>query len=194
MIRRVCVFAGSGAGASPSYAAAAGALGLALVERGLALVYGGGSIGLMGVVADAVLGAGGEATGVIPDALFEREICHEGLTDLHVVDSMHERKARMYDLSDAFVALPGGLGTFEETLEILTWSQLGLHAKPVGLLDTDAYYRELIAFLDHAVEEQFVHPRHRARLLHGTDPGDLLDAFAALPEAPGEGVLDSDTR
>lgn len=177
MIRRVCVFCGSSSGARDSYAGAARATGRALVSRGLGLVYGGGNVGLMGVLADAVLEAGGEAIGVIPRALKLREVAHEGLTRLDVVDSMHERKARMADLADAFVALPGGLGTLEELFEVATWAQLGVHEKPCGLLDVDGYWDGLRSFLDRAVEERFLRPEHRDLLVVADDPDAMLDAL-----------------
>ena len=178
-MRRVCVFAGSSAGARPTYAAAARALGAALCRRGLGVVYGGGSVGLMGVLADAMLAGGGEVIGVIPDGLATRELAHPGVTEMRVVGSMHERKATMAALADAFVALPGGLGTLEETLEILTWSQLGIHAKPIGALDVEGYWNGLQRLLAHAVEEGFVRPEHAALLLFGSVPDELLDRLAA---------------
>ena len=181
-LRRVCVFCGSKHGARPEYAAAARAMGETLAAGGIGLVYGGGRVGLMGVVADAVLDAGGEVIGVIPDHMSDREIAHYGLTDLRIVASMHERKALMYELSDGFVALPGGLGTLEELFEITTWSQLGLHAKPTGLLDVDGFYSPLVAFLDQLVTEGFVHERHRRLLRVAADPVTLLDRLAAFPD------------
>ena len=177
-MRRVCVFCGSSLGSNPAYADAARRLGEAVARRRLGLVYGGGSVGLMGVVADAALAAGGEVVGVIPGALERRELAHRGLTRLHVVGSMHERKARMAELSDAFVALPGGLGTLEELAEVLTWAQLGLHRKLCALLDAGGYWRPLTAFLDHAVAERFVRPEHRAMLLVEEDPEALLDRLS----------------
>jgi uncharacterized protein (TIGR00730 family) len=174
-VRRVCVFCGSSLGSRPAYADAARGLGEALARRRIGLVYGGGSIGLMGVVADAALAAGGEVIGVIPRALERRELAHGKLTRLDVVGSMHERKARMAELSDAFVALPGGLGTLEELAEVLTWAQLGLHRKPCALLDAGGYWRPLTAFLDHAVAERFVRHEHRAMVLVDDDPEALLD-------------------
>jgi hypothetical protein len=177
-VRRVCVFCGSSLGSNPAYADAARRLGEAVARRRLGLVYGGGSVGLMGVVADAALAAGGEVVGVIPGALERRELAHRGLTRLHVVGSMHERKARMAELSDAFVALPGGLGTLEELAEVLTWAQLGLHRKLCALLDAGGYWRPLTAFLDHAVAERFVRPEHRAMLLVEEDPEALLDRLS----------------
>ena len=178
-IRRLCVYCGSSAGAQPAYAEAAHALGTLLAREGVGLVTGGGRVGLMGVVADAVLAAGGEATGVIPQALMDREVGHEGLTALHVVGSMHERKALMAHLSDAFVALPGGLGTLEEIAEMLTWAQLGLHPKPCGLLDVAGYYAPLVRFFDHATAERFVRPEHRALLAVESDPERLLGRLRA---------------
>ncbi len=178
-MRRVCVFCGSNAGARPGYEAAARALGRLLAERGLGLVYGGARVGLMGAVADAALAAGGAVTGVMPRALVEREVAHAALPDLRIVDTMHERKALMAELSDAFVALPGGLGTFEELFEAWTWAQLGLHRKPVALLDVAGFYGPLAAFLDAAVGERFVRPEHRGMLLVDDDPGALLGRLAA---------------
>ncbi len=148
---------------------------VALAERGLGLVYGGGCVGLMGTLADAALSSGVEVIGVIPESLLAWEVGHTGVTDLRVVGSMHERKALMADLADAFVALPGGFGTFEEFCEVLTWSQLGLHTKPCGLLNTAGYYDPLLRLFDHAVEEQFLRPEHRALVLEATDPGELLN-------------------
>ena len=177
-LARVCVFSGSSPGARPAYREAAAGLGRALAARGLELVYGGARVGLMGVLADAALAAGAEVQGVIPAGMVAKEVAHEGLTQLHVVDSMHERKARMADLADAFVALPGGLGTLEELAEILTWAQLGLHQKPCGLLDVGGFFAGLLAFLDHTVTERFVRPEHRGLLLAAAEPEALLDAFA----------------
>ena len=176
---RICVFLGSNRGVHESYAADAEALAAALAGRGLGLVYGGGNVGLMGVLADAMLQRGADVVGVIPHGLMVKEVGHEGLTELHVVDSMHERKALMVELSDGFVAMPGGLGTFEEFFEVLTWAQLGIHRKPVGLLNVRGYFDPLLTFLDHAVEEGFVKPRHRALLLDDTDPAALLDRLRA---------------
>lgn len=176
--RRVCVFCGSAAGARPAYATAARALGSLIAARGLGLVYGGASVGLMGLVADAVLAAGGEVVGVIPAALEARELAHAGVSRLEVVASMHERKARMSELADAFVALPGGMGTLEELAEMLTWAQLGIHSKPCGVLDVDGYWQPLIAFFDHAVQERFLRPEHRSLLITAAEPAALLDALA----------------
>jgi uncharacterized protein (TIGR00730 family) len=176
-VRRLCVFSGSSPGGHPDYAAATAGLGRALAEAGIGVVYGGASVGLMGVVADAALAAGGEVVGVIPRALVDREIAHPGLSELHVVGSMHERKALMADLSDGFVALPGGTGTLDELFEVFTWGQLGLHAKPLGLLDVRGYYAQLVAFLDHAVQERFVAAEHRDMLVMEDDAAALLEAF-----------------
>jgi hypothetical protein len=177
-VKRVCVFCGSGKGARPAYEAAARQTGRLLAQRGLTLVYGGGNIGLMGAVADAALDAGGAVIGVIPEALVAWEVAHGGLTELRVVGSMHERKQTMADLSDAFVALPGGFGTFEELCEILTWAQLGLHAKPIGLLNVEGFYDPLLALFDHATRERFLRPEHRALVLTDDDPARLLGTLA----------------
>lgn len=174
-MKRICVFCGSNPGASPVYAEAARALAETLAERGLGLVYGGGNVGLMGVLADAALAAGVPVTGVIPHALVAREVAHQGLTEQRVVGSMHERKALMAELADGFIALPGGIGTLEELFETWTWAQLGLHAKPIGLLDVAGYYGDLLRFLDHVVAERFLHPDHRSTVLVEADPGRLLD-------------------
>jgi uncharacterized protein (TIGR00730 family) len=177
-MRRICVYAGSNPGSHPAYAGAARALATTLSERGIGLVYGGGRVGLMGVLADTTLEAGGEAIGVMPQALIDREIAHRGLTELRVVDSMHERKAQMAELSDAFVAVPGGIGTLEELIEVYTWSQLGIHHKPCGVLNVRGYYDHLAAFLDHAVGEGFLRPQHRAVLSVESEPAALLDRMA----------------
>jgi|SRR5688500_16607131 uncharacterized protein (TIGR00730 family) len=181
-LRRVCVFCGSKHGVRPEYTEAARAMGSALAAAGIDLVYGGGRVGLMGEVADAVLEAGGEVIGVIPHHMSDREIAHYGLTDLRIVGSMHERKALMYELSDGFVALPGGLGTLEELFEITTWSQLGLHAKPTGLLDVDGFYGPLVGFLDQLVSEGFVAERHRRLLRVAATPAAILERLAAFPD------------
>lgn len=185
-IRSIGVYCGSSAGVRPDYAAAAQALGTLLADEGIELVYGGGRVGLMGVVADAALAAGGTVTGVIPHALQAREVGHAGLTTLHVVATMHERKALMASLSDAFVALPGGLGTLEELAEVLTWAQLGVHRKPCGLLDVAGYYAPLTAFFDHAAAEGFVRPEHRALLVVEREPEALLARLRdwTPPETP----------
>lgn len=175
----ICVFSGANPGAQPEYADAARTLGAELAARGTRLVYGGASVGLMGVIADTVLAAGGEVIGVIPQQLVAEEVVHLGLTDLRITSSMHERKAQMAELSDGFVALPGGYGTLEEFAEVLTWSQLGLQRKPCGLLNVADYYHPLLAFFDHAVTEQFVRAEHRGLILTDTDAGRLLDALDA---------------
>ncbi|HVS13790.1 MAG TPA: TIGR00730 family Rossman fold protein [Thermoanaerobaculia bacterium] len=175
--RRLCVFCGSSPGAHPAYRVAAERLGATLVERGWELVYGGGNVGLMGVLADAVLARGGRVTGIIPDGLLRREVGHAGVTELRVVGSMHERKASMAELASGFVALPGGIGTLEEIFEVLTWAQLGIHDKPCALLDVAGYYRPLVGFLDRVVEQRFARAEHRAMLMLEDDPGRLLDRF-----------------
>jgi uncharacterized protein (TIGR00730 family) len=173
-MRRICVFCGSSGGGQAVYADAARRFGTALAGRGLGLVYGGGHVGLMGVVADAVLAAGGRVEGVIPRALVEKELAHQGLARLHVVETMHQRKALMADLADAFAALPGGFGTGDELFEVLTWAQLGLHAKPVGLLNTAGYFDALLAWIDHVVTERFLRPEYRERLRVATEPEPFL--------------------
>ena len=185
-MRRVCVFCGSSVGNKPAYQDAARAMGRLLAERGIGLVYGGGAVGLMGVIADAALQAGGSVIGVIPQALFDREIGHGGVTDLRIVDSMHTRKAMMADLSDAFIAMPGGVGTFEEFFEAITWTQLGLHRKPCGLLNVDGFYTPLALFIDQAVSEGFIKPVHRTAIIVDSDPARLLDSLATidLPDVP----------
>ena len=178
-MHRICVFSGSNSGKRQEYQQAARDLGQELIARGLGLVYGGASVGLMGVIADTVLAGGGEVIGVIPRALFRREVAHEHLTTLHEVGSMHERKALMADLSDGFIALPGGFGTFDELFEITTWAQLGLHTKPIGLLNVVGYFTPLLTMVSHAVTEGFIPPNHTHILLNSASPADLLDSFAA---------------
>ena len=175
----ICVFCGSNAGADPAYLEAAEAVGRRLAQRGVRVVYGGGKVGMMGAVADAVRDEGGDVIGVIPQAIVDLEIGHDGLDDLRVVGSMHERKALMAELSDAFIALPGGIGTLEELFEVYTWAQLGIHAKPLGLLDVAGYFRPLVAFLDHAVQERFLRPETRTLLAVSDDLDDLLAALEA---------------
>jgi uncharacterized protein (TIGR00730 family) len=175
VIRSLCVYLGANFGADPAFAEATRELARELVERDIRLVYGGAAKGLMGVLADAVLEAGGAVTGIIPQALVDLEIAHGGLDDLRVVGSMHERKALMAELSDGFVAAPGGIGTLEELIEVYTWSQLGLHSKPLGVLNVNGYYDALAAFLDHAVAVKFLRPEHRAVLTVEAEPGALLD-------------------
>lgn len=192
-MRRICVFAGSSTGNDPAWADAARALGRAMAARGIGLVYGGGGIGLMGVVADAALAGGVPVVGIIPRALATKEIAHHGVTELRVVPSMHERKAEMATLADGFIALPGGLGTFEELFEVLTWAQLGLHAKPIGLLDAAGYYAPLAALIAHAVGAGFVRPEHASLLVRAATADALLDAMAAYhPSAPREKWIDLD--
>lgn len=184
-MNRVCVFCGSSSGSRPVYRSEADKLGEAMVSRNIDLVYGGASIGLMGAIADAVLSRGGKAYGIIPKHLERHEISHRGLTELLIVESMHERKAMMADMSDGFVAMPGGIGTLEELIEICTWQQLGLHKKATGLLNTESYYDSLLKFLDHSVNENFLRPQHYKNLLNSDDAGTLLDTmqeFTAHPE------------
>jgi uncharacterized protein (TIGR00730 family) len=185
-ITSVCVFCGSNGGADPAFEEAARRVGAGLAERGVRLVYGGGGVGLMGAVADAALAAGGDVVGVIPEQIFALEVGHRGVGDLRVVGSMHERKALMAELSDAFIALPGGIGTFEELFEIYTWAQLGLHDKPLGLLDVAGYYRPLAAMLDHAVAQRFLRPETRAMLALDETLEALLERFGEWqpPELP----------
>jgi uncharacterized protein (TIGR00730 family) len=178
-VKRVCVFCGSNPGTRPEYVDAARRLGRTLVSQRLGLVYGGGSVGLMGALADAVLADGGEVIGVIPRPLATRELAHPGVSDMRLVDSMHERKATMASLADGFVALPGGLGTLEETLEILTWAQLGIHAKPVGVLDVLGYYEGLRHLLAHAQAEGFVRREHAALLLFASTADEMLERLRA---------------
>jgi uncharacterized protein (TIGR00730 family) len=174
---RLCVFCGSNEGFRPEYRAAAVALGEAIAAHDAALVYGGSKVGLMGAVADAVLGAGGTAIGIIPQALVDKEVAHHGLTELHIVGSMHERKAKMADMAEGFVALPGGLGTLEELFEIWTWAQLGYHGKPVGVLDIAGFYGKLLTFLDHQAEEGFMRKEHREMLIVEEDPERLIARY-----------------
>ena len=179
-MRKICVFTGSRHGLRPEYADAAKSLGRELVGRGYGLVYGGGNVGLMTAIADMVLEMNGHVTGVIPNSLVSKEVAHLGLSELRIVDSMHERKAVMAELSDGFVAMPGGIGTMEEFFEVLSWAQLGLHEKPCALLNVSGYYGPLIQFLDHAVEQDFIKPKHRALLVVENDASRLLDRFDAL--------------
>ncbi len=178
-LRHICVYAGASPGADERFRDAAERLAQAIVGRGLGIVYGGGNVGLMGALADAALAAGGEVVGVIPKALLEKEVAHGGLTELNVVESMHERKARMADLARAFIALPGGIGTIEELIEVFTWTQLGLHEKPVAVLNVAGYWDGLLSLLDDAVTQRFLRAEHRALLLEGVDPEELLSALEA---------------
>lgn len=181
---RYCVFCGSSSGASDDYLRSAHALGQALVKRKIDLVYGGASIGLMGAVADAVLAAGGKAYGVIPRHLEKHEIAHQGLTELLIVENMHDRKAKMAEMATGFIALPGGIGTLEELIEICTWQQLGLHTKPTGLLNINQFYDQLLGFLDHTVTEKFLHPQHRANLISAADADSLLERMSSSTTSP----------
>jgi len=189
-VRRLCVFCGSNSGAKPEYRRAAEEVGRLLAERGIEVVYGGGKVGLMGVVADAALAAGGRVIGVLPRALATKELAHDGLTDLRVVESMHERKALMAELSDGFIALPGGIGTMEEFFEVWTWSQLGYHAKPCGLLNSGGYFDGLISFLDHMSSEKFLRNEHRSMLVIAQTASELLDRFATFRPPQVEKWLD----
>lgn len=193
-MKNICIYCGSGIGRRQAYASAARQLARALVERKLGLVYGGASVGIMGVLADAVLQLGGQAVGVIPQALARKEIAHQHLTELHITESMHERKTLMAELSDGFIALPGGIGTLEELFEIWTWAQLGIHAKPCGVLNVAGYFDSLTTFLDHAAAEQFVKPPHRSLLIVEQKPQVLLERFAsykapAIPKWVGKADL-----
>ena len=185
-MKRVCVFCGSSVGNKTEYSDFAVALGQLLAAKQIGLVYGGGNVGLMGVIADAAIAAGGEVIGVIPQALKDREIAHTGVRDLRVVDSMHTRKALMADLSDAFIAMPGGVGTFEEFFEAITWTQLGLHRKPCGLLNVGGFYTPLVAFIDQAVSEGFIKPIHRSMIVVDDNPERLVNTLATmdLPDVP----------
>lgn len=194
-MQRVCVFCGSSPGARPQYADAARHLGNTLADRGLGLVYGGGNVGLMGILADTMLARGAEVIGVIPESLVAWEVAHRGLDDLRIVDSMHTRKAMMADLADGFIALPGGLGTLEEFLEVCTWAQLHFHDKPMGLLDVDGYYAPLLAMLDHAVAEKFMRREHRQLVLVGSSAEALLAAMEQRPpRAKNDKWIDRDER
>ena len=183
-MKSICVFCGSSSGVLPDYVAAARALGQILAEQKIRLVYGGASVGVMGALADATLAAGGEAVGVIPRPLWEREVGHTGLTELHVVQTMHQRKALMAELADGFIALPGGIGTLEELFEVWTWGQLGIHQKPCGLLDVAGYYQPLVAFLDHMVRQQFVRDEHRSFVLVDENPEALVRRFGEYTPPP----------
>jgi len=186
----VCVFCGSSPGADPAYVQAAADTGRAFAERGLRLVYGGARLGMMGVLANAAIEAGGTVTGVIPHQIVDLEVAHDDVRDLRIVGSMHERKALMADLADAFIALPGGIGTFEELFEVFTWAHLGLHRKPLGLLDVLGYYAPLEAMLDHAVEQRFLRAETRAMLVRDDSLDGLLERFAGWEPAPGAKWID----
>lgn len=178
-IKSLCVFCGSSPGAKPDYIASSEQLAQSMAEQQLSLVYGGAHVGIMGALADRLMALGGKVVGVIPEALVEMEVAHQGLTELHVVADMHERKAKMAELSDGFISLPGGLGTLEEMFEVLTWSQLGLHGKPCGLLNVAGFYDDLLRFLDNACSEAFMLPHHRALLMAETDPDNLIGRMKA---------------
>jgi len=184
--RRICVFCGSNLGVDAVYRQAATSLGRLLTARGIELVYGGGDVGLMGVLADATLQYGGRVIGVIPESLVAKEVGHQGLTEMRVVQSMHERKALMSDLSDGFIALPGGFGTFEEFCEVVTWSQLGIHSKPCGLLNVEGYYDPLLGLFDHAVREGFLREENRGIVLEDRDAEGLLEKMAAFVPRPAD--------
>lgn len=192
-IRSLCVYCGASPGASPAYADAARLLAAVLVEADIALVYGGGNIGLMGVIADEVMRHGGQVTGVIPQALLDKEVGHQALSRLHVVADMHERKAMMAQLADGFIAMPGGIGTLEELFEVLTWSQLGLHDKPIGLLNVGGFYNGLIAFTAHLVQEGFLKSAHAGLLMHEPQPAALLARFTAFVPDRSAKILNRDT-
>jgi uncharacterized protein (TIGR00730 family) len=184
--QRICVFCGSNSGTNPAYRDAAVAMGRLLAQRGIEVVYGAGNVGLMGILADAALAAGGKVIGVIPEALMAKEVGHLGLTELRIVKSMHERKAIMSDLSDAFIAMPGGFGTFEEFCEVVTWSQLGIQSKPCGLLNVEGYYGPLLQLFDHAVSEGFLRPENRNLVLAECEPERLLQSMASFLPIPAE--------
>jgi uncharacterized protein (TIGR00730 family) len=185
MMKRICVFCGSSTGTLPIYRETALTVGRLLAERGIAVVYGGGHVGLMGAVADGALEAGGKVTGIIPRSLMERELGHDGLTDLHVVGTMHERKAMMAEMSDAFIALPGGFGTYEEFFEVVTWSQLGVHRKPCGLLNLNGFYDALLALCDHATSQGFIRTVDRSLVIADADPKRLIETITStvVPES-----------
>lgn len=189
MLRRVCIFCGSSTGVRAEYRDAAEAIAIHLAKRRIDVVFGGGCVGLMGVVADTALAHGAHVIGVIPNALVAREIAHRGLPDLRIVSSMHERKALMANLSDAFIALPGGFGTFEEFCEVVTWTQLGLHRKPCGLLDVAGYYEPLVALFDRAVADGFIKPENRGIVVTESDPEALINRLGQAPTGPGSGTI-----
>ncbi|MGH1505953.1 MAG: TIGR00730 family Rossman fold protein [Acidimicrobiales bacterium] len=191
-IDRLCVYCASSPGSNPAVTAATEALGQLLAERDIELVYGGGAVGLMGLVADTVLAGGGRVTGIIPTGLFSREVAHRGVTELIEVDSMHERKMAMFERSDAFMALPGGFGTLEEVAEVTTWSQIGIHTKPIGLLNVDGFWDGLITWLDRAVDDRVLREENRGLLVVGDDPADLLATLEATEVTHTEKWLDLD--
>ncbi len=193
-LQAVTVFCGSSTGTDPAYAEATRQMGHELVERGIGVIYGGGDVGLMGVLANTVLDAGGHVTGIIPQDLWDKEVGHGGLSELLVVSSMHERKLAMADRADAFVALPGGVGTFEELFEVLTWTQLGIHHKPAGVLEVNGFYTPLLTFMDSTVDAGFVRPGHRSILRSSSSPADLLDQLAAWQPTIQDKWLDRTQR
>ena len=193
-MKSICVYCGSNAGSKPAYTERAIALGDRIAKEGLQLVYGGGNVGLMGIVADAVLAAGGEVVGVIPEQLVNWEVAHKGVTRLEVVANMHERKKRMFDLSDAFVALPGGFGTLDEMFEMLTWRQLGIGDKPCAFLDVDGFYAPLLQMIDRMVAERFLHPEQRADLWHGEDIDAMLEWMRGYSPAVASKWIDEKRR
>ncbi|MFC5474845.1 TIGR00730 family Rossman fold protein [Paraherbaspirillum soli] len=192
-MKSLCIYCGSSPGASPVYAQAARALAQAMVDDNIALVYGGGNVGLMGIIADEVLRLGGQVTGVIPQALLEKELGHAGLTRLHIVKDMHERKAMMADLSDGFIAMPGGIGTLEELFEVFTWAQLGFHQKPIGLLNVDGFYDGLIQFIQHMVSQRFLKDEQAGLLMHEPQAEELLQRFRSFVPSQVPKWLDRDT-
>lgn len=192
-MKSICVYCGSSSGFSPSYAQAAQLLAKVFVENHVSLVYGGGNVGLMGIIADETMRLGGKVTGVIPKALLEKEVGHHGLTHLHIVKDMHERKAMMAELSDGFIAMPGGIGTLEELFETLSWSQLGFHEKPIGILNVDGFYDGLIDFLWHTVTEGFLKPAHASLLMHDANPASLVEKLKSAKPQTDEKLLDRST-
>jgi len=193
-MKSLCVYCGSNAGSKPAYTERAIALGDRIAKEGMTLVYGGGNVGLMGVVADAVLAAGGEVVGVIPEQLVNWEVAHKGVTRLEIVANMHERKKRMFDLSDGFVALPGGFGTLDEMFEMLTWRQLGIGDKPCAFLDVDGFYAPLMGMIDRMVEERFLHPEQREDLWHGDDLNAMVEWMRAYTPAQADKWMDEKRR
>lgn len=193
-MKHICVYCGSNLGRRDRYRKAAQALGIELAEREITLVYGGGNVGLMGVMADSVLAAGGHVIGVIPQALVAKELAHQGLSELRIVGSMHERKGLMADLSDAFIALPGGLGTLEELCEVATWTQLGFHSKACGVLNIDGFYDKLLSFLNHATEEQFIRPEHREIILAAEEPAILMNKLSRFKAPTVNKWIDREQR
>ncbi len=193
-MKSLCVYCGSSSGSNPVYADAARTLGQTLAQQNMELIYGGGRVGLMGILADAVLAAGGRVQGVIPQSLADLEVAHHSLTTLHIVRTMHERKSLMADLSEGFIALPGGIGTFEELFEIWTWAQLGIHAKPIGLLNVAGYFDRLLEFLDHAVLETFLKPLHRKAVIVEQEVAELISKMRAFQPTTDRKWIDAEER